>query len=87
MGDILGWILKKQERVWIETVHDTVKLHKHTLFRLSQHVITSFNATRSDRERPSSDVPYKTLKIKVQCYNLRNLCTERLMIIVFDRNM
>lgn len=89
MGDILGWIIKKQERVWIEMAHNRVKLHKHTLFRPTQHVITrtSFYATRSDRKRPSSDVLYKILKIKVKCYNLRNLCTERLMMIVFDRNM
>ena len=62
MGDILGWILKKQETVWIEMAHDRVKLHKHTLFRLTQHVITSFYAMRSDRKRPSSDVLYKILK-------------------------
>jgi hypothetical protein len=48
--DILRWILKKQERVWIEMAHHRVKLHKHTLFRLTQHVITFFYATRSDRK-------------------------------------
>jgi hypothetical protein len=47
MGDILRWILKKQERVWIEMAHDGVKLHKHTLFRLTRYYILLRYAFRS----------------------------------------